>query len=68
MRVGVEPKEQQILVVKSAVHFLNDYASIAEEVIFAEAKGANPCNLNALKYTRLRDGVRIGPHGVQIKA
>lgn len=65
--LGVEPLEQQILVLKSAVHFLNDYASIAEEVIFAEAKGANPCDLNALKYTRLRQGVKIGPHGKPFK-
>lgn len=61
--LGVEPLSQKILVLKSAVHFLNDYASIAEEVIFAEAKGANPCNLDALNYTRLREGVKIGPHG-----
>ncbi|MFK7861787.1 MAG: M81 family metallopeptidase [Granulosicoccus sp.] len=61
--LGVEPTEQKILVVKSAVHFLNDYASIAAQVIFAEATGANPCNLNTLKYTRLREGVKIGPCG-----
>lgn len=61
--LGVEPKEQQILVVKSAVHFLNDYAAIAEEVIFAEATGANPCDLGALEYTRLREGTKIGPYG-----
>ena len=61
--LGVEPTDQKILVVKSAIHFLNDYASIAADVIFAEATGANPCNLNTLKYTRLRDGVKIGPHG-----
>lgn len=65
--LGVEPTEQQILVVKSAVHFLNDYASIAADVIFAEAKGANPCNLNALTYTNLRNGVKIGPHGPVFK-
>ncbi len=65
--LGVEPKDQKILVVKSAIHFLNDYASIAADVIFAEATGANPCNLNTLKYTRLREGVKIGPHGKAFK-
>ncbi|MFK7992511.1 MAG: M81 family metallopeptidase [Granulosicoccus sp.] len=60
---GIEPCTKSILVVKSAVHFLNDYAAIAEEIIFADALGANPCNLDTLAYTRLRNGVRIGPKG-----
>ena len=61
--LGVEPKTTGILGVKSAVHFLGDYEPIAEKVIFAEAPGANPCNMTALPFTRLRSGVRLGPHG-----
>ena len=61
--VGVEPTEQKILAVKSAVHFLADYEPIAQQVIFAEAPGANPCRLTRIPFTRLRSGVRLGPNG-----
>ena len=61
--IGFEPQTAGILGVKSAVHFLGDYEPIAEKVIFSEAPGANPCNLTALPFTRLRAGVRLGPHG-----
>ena len=62
---GIEPLDQAILAIKSAVHFLGDYDPIAEEVIFADAPGANPCRIEALPYTRLREGVRLGPLGEQ---
>lgn len=61
--VGIEPGAQRIVAVKSAVHFLADYEPIAEEVIFAEAPGANPCALDRIPYRRLRPGVRLGPLG-----
>ena len=61
--IGFEPRTASILAVKSAVHFLGDYEPIAEEVVFAEAPGANPCNMTALPFTRLRAGVRLGPLG-----
>jgi microcystin degradation protein MlrC len=61
--VGIEPSDQRIVAVKSAVHFLADYEPIAEEVIFAEAPGANPCALDRIPYRRLRPGVRLGPLG-----
>ena len=58
--VGVEPRTERILAVKSAVHFLAAYEPIAEAVIFAEAPGANPCRLETIPYTRLRPGLRLG--------
>lgn len=61
--LGVDPHATKILGVKSAVHFLGAYEPIAERVIFAEAPGANPCNMEALPFTRLRAGVRLGPMG-----
>jgi microcystin degradation protein MlrC len=61
--VGIEPSEQKIVAVKSAVHFLADYEPIAAQVIFAEAPGANPCVLDRIPYRRLRPGVRLGPVG-----
>ena len=61
--MGIDPTEQAIVVVKSAVHFLADYEPIAETVIFAESPGANPCQLDRIPFTRLRKGVRLGPNG-----
>ena len=61
--VGIEPTEQRILGIKSAVHFLADYQPVCAEVIFAEAPGANPCQLDTIPYLRLREGVRLGARG-----
>ena len=61
--MGIDPAKQEIVVVKSAVHFLADYEPIAETVIFAESPGANPCQLDRIPFTRLRKGVRLGPNG-----
>lgn len=61
--LGVVPEAQNILGVKSAVHFLAAYEPVAEKVIFAEAPGANPCQMDKLPFTRLRKGVRLGPKG-----
>ena len=65
--VGIEPTEQRILGVKSAVHFLAAYEPVAETVIFAEAPGANPCQMDRLAFKRLRPGVRLGPKGPVFK-
>ena len=61
--LGIDPREQAIVCVKSAVHFLAAYEPIADSVLFAESPGANPCRLDRIAYTRLRDGVRLGPGG-----
>ncbi|MGI9372096.1 MAG: M81 family metallopeptidase [Hyphomicrobiales bacterium] len=61
--MDLDPTKGDIVVVKSAVHFLADYDPIAEEVIFTESPGANPCQLDTIPFTRLREGVRLGPGG-----
>ena len=61
--IGIDPDAEKIVAVKSAIHFLADYEPIAEEVLFAEAPGANPCRIETIPYTRLRPGIRRGPHG-----
>ncbi len=61
---GIVPEAQKILAIKSAVHFLGDYAPIAETVLFAKAPGSNPCSIKEIAYTRLRPGVRLGPMGL----
>jgi microcystin degradation protein MlrC len=65
--LGLNPADHKIVGVKSAVHFLADYEPIAETVIFAESPGANPCQLDAIPFTRLRTGVRLGPMGPAFK-
>ncbi len=66
--IGLDPTKADIVVVKSAVHFLADYDPIAKEVIFTESPGANPCQLDTIPFTRLREGVRLGPGGPAFKA
>jgi microcystin degradation protein MlrC len=61
--VGIEPADHAIVCVKSAVHFMADYGQVAAEILFADVTGANPCNLAAIPYRRLRAGVRLGPFG-----
>jgi len=58
--LGVDPRAQDIIVVKSAVHFLADFEPISATVIFAEAPGVNPCRLDRIPYKNLRPGVRLG--------
>ncbi|MBT7647004.1 MAG: M81 family metallopeptidase [Rhodospirillaceae bacterium] len=61
--IGVEPTEQQILVVKSTVHFRADYDPIASKTLVVESPGEHPCRLVDLDYRHLREGVRLEPMG-----
>ena len=61
--IGVEPSEQKILGLKSAVHFRADFTDIAEEILVVEAPGAFVDRPDRLSYKRLRPGVRLGPNG-----
>lgn len=60
---GIEPRNHAIICVKSAVHFMADYLRVTSNILFAEAPGANPCNLPEIPYTRLRPTLRLGPNG-----
>ncbi len=57
--LGIEPAELAILVVKSTVHFRADFEGLAAEIIPVKSPGCNPCQLDAIPYTRLRQGVRL---------
>jgi microcystin degradation protein MlrC len=59
--VGIEPKEQNILALKSSVHFRADFQPIAEEILIVAAPGANPVDNRDLPYKRIRKGVRLMP-------
>jgi microcystin degradation protein MlrC len=61
--IGIEPKEQRIVAVKSSVHFRADFEPIADKVLVVEAPGAHPCRLDKITYRKLRSGVRLGPGG-----
>jgi microcystin degradation protein MlrC len=61
--VGIEPKEQAILVNKSSVHFRADFEPIAEKLLICAAPGAMPADTAALPWTKLRPGIRIKPNG-----
>jgi len=57
--LGVEPKDQAILAIKSTVHFRADFEPIAARVINVEAPGTHPCRLDTVPYRRLRPGLRL---------
>lgn len=57
--LGIEPAEMAMLVVKSTVHFRADFEGLAAEIIPVKAPGYNPCQLDEIPYSRLRDGVRF---------
>lgn len=61
--VGIDAPEQDILVVKSAVHFRADFTPMAEEVIVAAAPGSMPMVLNQLPWKNLAQGTRVDPCG-----
>ncbi len=56
--LGVEPRDQAILVVKSTVHFRADFESIASRILLVESPGAHACRLDLTAYRKLRKGVR----------
>jgi microcystin degradation protein MlrC len=59
--VGIEPKDQKILALKSSVHFRADFQPIAEEILIVAAPGANPVDNRDLPYRRIRKGIRLMP-------
>lgn len=63
--LGVEPKDQKILVLKSTVHFRAHFQPIAEEVLVALAPGGHVVDPTCYDYKRLRPGVRLYPLGPQ---
>jgi microcystin degradation protein MlrC len=62
--VGIEPKEQSVVAVKSTIHFRADFEPIAKEIILVESPGAFLCRSNKVTYKNLRPGVRRMPSGL----
>src|SRR5499426_711188 len=61
--VGVEPRRERIVALKSSVHFRADFQPIAREVLVVRAPGPALADPAEFKWTRLRRGVRLGPLG-----
>ncbi len=61
--VGIEPKEQAILVNKSSVHFRADFTPIAETILVAKAPGPMAADPADLPWKHLRKGIRVRPFG-----
>ena len=61
--LGIAPREQRIIAVKSSVHFRADFEPISEEILNTEAPGLNPCRLESVPYRHLRNCVRPGMDG-----
>lgn len=61
--LGVEPRAQKILALKSSVHFRADFQDLASEILVVAAAGDNPVDNAALPYRKLRKGLRLMPLG-----
>jgi microcystin degradation protein MlrC len=61
--LGVEPAEQNILALKSSVHFRADFQPIAEEILVVEAPGPCAADPSKLAFTKVRPGLRLKPAG-----
>jgi microcystin degradation protein MlrC len=61
--VGLEPKRERILALKSSVHFRADFEPMAKEVLVVKAPGPALADPVEFKWTKLRKGVRLRPLG-----
>ncbi len=61
--LGLEPRRERILALKSSVHFRADFEPIAKEVLVVKSPGPALADPSEFKWTRLRKGVRLRPLG-----
>lgn len=61
--LGLDPTSQRLLVLKSSVHFRNDFQAIAGAVLIVDSPGLNLTDTRSLPYRKLRPDVRIAPLG-----
>lgn len=65
--VGIDPRKQKILVVKSATHFRADFTPIAEAILIAVAPGSMKMDPSLLPWKHLPDDLRLLPGGLTFK-
>ncbi len=61
--VGVEPRRERMLALKSSVHFRADFQPIAKEVVVVRSPGPALADPAEFKWTKLRRGMRMRPLG-----
>lgn len=61
--VGIEPAGQDVLVVKSSVHFRADFEPIAQHILIGIAPGSMRIDPTQLPWKHLPDGLRLKPGG-----
>jgi len=61
--VGVEPKNERVLALKSSVHFRADFQPIAREVLVVKSPGPALADPTEFDWKHLRAGVRLRPLG-----
>ncbi len=61
--LGVEPRTQRILALKSSVHFRADFGPLAREILVVKAPGPALADPADFQWTKLRSGMRLGPLG-----
>jgi microcystin degradation protein MlrC len=62
-QLGVEPRSQRIVALKSSVHFRADFEPIAKEVLVVKSPGPALADPTEFQWTKLRKGVRLRPLG-----
>ncbi len=61
--LGVEPRRQRVVALKSSVHFRADFEPIAKEVLVVKAPGPALADPSEFKWTKVRKGLRLRPLG-----
>jgi microcystin degradation protein MlrC len=61
--VGVEPRKQRIVALKSSVHFRADFEPIAKEILVVKSPGPALADPAEFRWSKLRKGVRLRPLG-----
>jgi len=57
--VGIEPAGMDVIALKSSVHFRNDFAALAGDILLVSAPGAVFANPAELAYRNIRQGLEI---------
>ena len=61
--LGVEPRRERMMGLKSSVHFRADFEPIAREVLVVKAPGPALADPAEFQWTKLRKGMRMRPMG-----
>ena len=66
--VGIEPRYERVLALKSSVHFRADFEPIAREVLVVAVPGPAKADPAMFTWRRLREGLRLRPLGPAFSA